>query len=546
MREFEIEFDRAFDYHTGFMAAVERGPRRPALTAPDAGRTWSYAELNAEGNRLARALRETGAARGDVLMASLHNTPEFVFCFLGALKAGIVFAPINHRLAPREVALHLDDARPAVYVHEATLAPVVFEALKLARHQPCVRIEVGHAEPTGDAIPYARFVARHSPADISPESLGPGGEIVRLYTSGTTGRPKGVPLTNANNILRALDVIMHFPLTPRDRTLNLTPWFHSGGFHSGGPCAALYAGAEVVALREFSPREALRVAESHAVTFLIGAPTSYEVLARAQERVRADLSALHGAVAMGAPLSNDACERFSRALTPHLYNGYGTTKTFWNTILRPFDLPDHAGAAGRACTGDQVRVVRLGRDGEAPDPDDTVPRDGESDGEIVIRTLKAPQRYHDQPDEDRRHYRHGWFLTHDIGTWDEDGYVTVVGRRDNMIISAGENIHPAQVEAVINEHPRVTDSIVVGVPDVLRGETPAAYVVPSDPRLTLEELRKFLTRHPGLADYKRPRLFRLVPELPTTATGKKQHHVAREWAARDFLIRTGAAAASGR
>ena len=99
---------------------------------------------------------------------------------------------------------------------------------------------------------------------------------------------------------------------------------------------------------------------------------------------------------------------------------------------------------------------------------------------------------------------------------------------------------------MINEHPRVTDSIVVGVPDVLRGETPAAYVVPSDPRLALEELREFLTAHPGLADYKRPRLFRFVPELPTTATGKKQHHVARAWAGRDFLIRTGAAATSGR
>ena len=541
MREFEREFERGFDYHTGFMAAVERGARRPALTSPDPERTWSYGELNGEGNRLARALRAAGPGRGDVLMASLFNTPEFVFCFLGCLKAGVVFSPINFRLAPRELALHIDDARPAVYVYDAGLAPLAREALRHARHRPDVVIVVGAADASGDAIPYSRFVARQSPADVSPESVGPGGEIVRLYTSGTTGRPKGVPLTNANNILRALDVIMHFPLTPSDRTMNLTPWFHAGGFHSGGPCPTLYAGGEVVALREFTPREALRIAERHAVTFLIGAPTSYEVLTRAQERARADLRTLRGAIAMGAPLSRDACARFANALTPNLFNGYGTTETFWNTLLRPFDLPEHAGAAGRACTGDQVRVVRLGPDDGLPDPDDVVPRDGVTDGEIVVRTLKAPQRYHDQPDEDRKHYQRGWFHTNDLGTWDEDGFVTVVGRRDNMIVSAGENIHPAQVEAVINEHPRVADSIVVGAPDVLRGATPVAYVVPADPQLTLEELRGFLTAHGGLADYKRPRLLRLVPELPTTATGKKQHHVAREWAERDFRIRTGAA-----
>jgi acyl-CoA synthetase (AMP-forming)/AMP-acid ligase II len=539
VREFIQELETGFDYLSGFLSAVERGPGRRALTCTDRERSWTYRELNGETNRLARALRAAGLGRGDVVMCSLFNTPEFVFCFLGAIRAGAVFSPINFRLSPREVALHLEDSQPRIYLYDAALEPVAREALSLSAHRPELLVVAG-GEAEHGAVGYDRFVRGHSAADVAPEPLGPSGEIVRLYTSGTTGLPKGVPLTNVNNVLRAHDVIMHLPLTPLDRTMNLTPWFHAGGLHSGGPCPALYAGAEVVALREFRPREVLRRIERHGVTFVIGSPSVLELLARAQEKHRADLRSVKGVVAMGSPLLREPCLRFSRLLTPNLYNGYGTTETFWNTILRPFDLPDHAGAAGRACTGDLVRVVHLDEEIEHADPDDVVPRDGAEEGEVIIRTMKAPFTYHNNAEETRKHYSRGWYYTGDVGTWDEEGFLTVKGRRDHMLLVGGENVHPAQVESAINEHPKVHDSLVVGVADPVKGQVPAAYVVAADPSLSVDELRGFLSAHRGLADFKRPRFFRLVPELPLTASGKKKHYVASRWARDDFPAPSGA------
>ena len=533
MNEFTREFARDFTYLAGFMAAVERSPGRRALTCTARERSWTYAELNVEANRLARALRGAGLGRGDVVMASLFNTPEFVFCFIGLQKLGAVFAPINFRLAAREVALHLDDSRPRVYVYDAALAPVAREAVGLAEHKPELLVVVGGGSAGAGAVPYERLTRGQAGTDVSPDHVAPTDEIVRLYTSGTTGEPKGVPLNHVNNILRGLDVIMHLPLGPEDRTMNMTPWFHAGGLHSGGPCPALYVGAEVVGLPEFKPREVLGHVQRYGLTYLIGTPATIELLARAQEKHRADLRTLKGIVAMGSPLDRASCLRYAATLTPNLYNGYGTTETFWNTILRPDDLPDHAGAAGRACTGDLVRVVRLDEDREHAEPDEVVPRDGISEGEVIIRSLKSSFTYHNRPDETRRHYYRGWYYTKDVATWDEAGYITVLGRKDHMIITAGENVHPAQVEAVLSQHPKVADSLVVGVPDALKGAVLAAYVVPADARLAEDELRRYLADQ--VAEFRRPRFYKFVDRLPVTATGKKQHFVASQWAREDFL-----------
>ena len=535
MNDFTRAFGAEFTYLAGFLAALERHPGRRALTCTTRKASWTYGELNAEANRLARALRAAGFGReqGDVVMASLFNTPEYVFGFLGAQKAGVVFSPINFRLSAREVALHLDDSRPRAYVYDAALATVARDAVRLAHHRPEVQIVVGNEAAGDDCVSYERFTRGHAGSDVSPERAAPTDEIVRLYTSGTTGEPKGVPLNHVNNILRALDVIMHLPLSPEDRTMNMTPWFHAGGLHSGGPCPALYVGAEVVGLREFKPREVLDCVGRYGLTYLIGTPATIELLARAQEKQRADLRSLKGIVAMGSPLDRDSCLRYAATLTPNLYNGYGTTETFWNTILRPHDLPEHAGAAGRACTGDQVRVVRLNEDVERADPDDCVPRDGTTEGEVIIRSLKGPFGYHNRPEETRRHYYRGWYYTKDVGIWDEAGYVTVLGRKDHMVITGGENVHPADVEAVINQHPKVADSLIVGVPNAVKGSVLAAYVVPADASLTVDELRGYVADQ--LAEFKRPRFYRFVDELPVTATGKKQHFIASRWAREDFL-----------
>jgi acyl-CoA synthetase (AMP-forming)/AMP-acid ligase II len=245
---------------------------------------------------------------------------------------------------------------------------------------------------------------------------------------------------------------------------------------------------------------------------------------------------------MGAPLEREACLLYQEVLTPRIFNGYGTTESFWNTFLRPADLPAHAGSAGRACTDDDVVIARSAGDGEGADPADPVACDGEEVGEVVVRTPKAGYAYVNQPEEQAARFRDGWFHTGDLATWDAEGFVTIVGRGDDMLISGGENVHPVQVEEVLNEHPGVADSCVVGLPDERWGELIVAYVMPAGSdagegatagALTVADLDVHCRSHPMLADYKRPRAYRLVESLPMTATGKKMHFRVRETAIAD-------------
>ncbi len=532
--EFERMFNEDFTYLKAFMRSVTHYPDERALTCTTRDRSWTYRELNEEANRLAHTILSEDVTGEDVVMCCLFNTAEFVFCWIGTQKAGVVFSPINFRLAPGEIALHIEDSLPKVFIYDSDLRDTVKEALAMSHHKPKRVVSVGEGEPLPGAVRYEDYVASGSTEDVEANPKGPFDEIVRLYTSGTTGLPKGVPLNNICNLMRSYDVLIHFPLGPKDKTMNMTPWFHAGGLHSGGPCPTLHAGGEIVGLKTFNPKVVLDCVERYGLTFLIGAPVSLELLSQVQAKQPRDLSTLRGIVSMGAPLYREACIRYQKLLTPNIFNGYGTTETFWNTFLRPYDLPDKAGTAGRPCTDDLVRVVKIREGLEHAEPDDLVARNGKEEGEVIIRSLKAPYMYYNRPEEDKKQYYKGWYYTKDVATWDEEGYITICGRRDDMIICEGENIHPSQIEAIINEHPKVADSVVVGVPDPVKGEVVAAFVKPDDPTLTPKELSQFLTKHPGLAKFKRPKYIKMVEELPLTATGKKKHFVARELAIQEF------------
>lgn len=529
---FQQTFEHEFTYLAGFMRNVSRFAQRPALFCPLSDRRFTYQALNAEANRLAHALQKDGAGRGDVVMYMLRNSPEFVFCYLAAHKTGAVNCPVNYRQAAGELALVLEDSRPMVFVYDAAFVETARQALAMSAWKPA-RVVIcsleGDAEPAAGETAFAAYTAAQPDTNpVRADLPHIYDETTRLYTSGTTSCPKGVPLNNINEVLSAHDVMMHFPLGPRDRTMNMTPWFHRGGLHSGGPTPTLYAGGEVVILRDFNPRRCLEYAEQYQATFLIGVPAILAMLARAQESNPVDLSGLRGIVTMGAPFDQAACEKYRKLLTPHIFNGYGTTESFWNTFLRPYDLPEMAGSAGAPCTDDEVRVVRADEGGRAT-PDDTVARDNREVGEIIIHSpAKSAYCYYNNPEMTAQKFRNGYLYTGDLGTWDEQGFVTVVGRKDDMIVSAGENIYPAQIEAILNEHPKIAESGVVGIPDRLRGESVAAYIVPSDDSLTIEEVRDYCMKHPMLAAYKRPRVYYCVKALPHTATGKLLHYKLRE------------------
>ena len=533
---FKNNFESSFTWIEGFMRNVRRYGDQTALSCPPGGLKYSYRELNSEVNRLACALQDKGVRKGDVVMYMLHNSVQFVLCYIAPQKLGAVNCPVNYYLSAGELALNIEDSRPKVFVYESNFADTVEAALRLSSFRPEVILATGGATPEGHTD-FNDFLNQGSDREPVPdEPLNIYDECTRLYTSGTTSRPKGVPLYSINEVLSAHDVIMHFPMTHGDKTMNMTPWFHRGGLHSGGPCPTLYVGGEVVVMREFNAGLTLQYTQDYGINFLIGVPAVLNLLCRVQEQSGADLSSLKGIVTMGAPLDKESCIRFMQVLTPKIFNGYGTTETFWNTFLRPADLPEHAGSCGRACTDDDVRVVKVHPDRFA-EPDETVKKDNAEIGEVIIASpAKSGMHYMGNDELTGQRFHNGFFYTGDLAVWDKDSYVTIVTRKDDMIVSSGENIYPAQVENVLMEHPDVAEACVVGLPDKLRDQVTVAYVVSKNSSLTVKDLVHFVNNHQMLAAYKRPKFYRICDSLPHTPTGKLQRAVVREQALQDFAM----------
>ena len=540
-------FEHEYTWLNGFLRNVSRFGKRNALIDPETNRSWSYIELNKEANKLANALKDSGIKKDDVVMVALRNCPEFAFSYIGPRKVGAILLSANYNLACGEFALLMNHNKPKIVIYSADIAPIMVEAQKICMWKPEKFIIADNREGVevpASHIAYEDFVAKA--ADENPKNdFRPHiyDEVLRLCTSGTTALPKSVPLNDINEVLSAHDVIMHYPMNQLDVTLNMTPWFHRGGCHSGGPCPTFYAGACAVIMRKFQPTNALEWVSKYKVTFMMGAPSNLAMLYRYQEKNGYDLTSLRGLVTMGAPLSKADCTKFRVVLTKNIFNGYGTTETFWNSFLRPYDLPDGAGSVGGSCTDDEVRVVKIYDDKKA-EPDELVATDSETEGEIIIRSPeKTTYTYINNEEMSKEKFYKGWMYTGDTGIWNEDLIVTVKGRKDDMIVTSGENIYPTQIEEAINEHPKVKDSIVTSVPDKVRGQAVVAYVVPEDKNLTINELYQFCTRSEMLSYYKRPRYFVLVDQLPHTATGKKKHFEIKKRALEDLekgLLKKGA------
>ena len=531
-------FEHEYTWINGVMRNVHRYGKRTAVIDPETGRSWTYRELNEEANRLANALQADGCGKNDVVMVALRNSPEFTFAYTGPRKIGAILLAANYNLAAGEMALLMNHNKPKVVIYSANVKDMMVEAERMCAWKGMRFIMADNIEklplPAGHTS-YEDYTGQASCEEpkvtFRPHIYD---EVLRLCTSGTTAMPKSVPLNDINEVLSAHDVIMHYPLNIHDVTLNMTPWFHRGGCHSGGPCPTFYAGAAVIIMRRFQPQTALDWVAKYHVTFMMGAPANLEMLARAQERKSRDLQALRGIVTMGAPLSRADCIRFMETLTPNIFNGYGTTETFWNSFLRPYNLPDGAGSVGGSCIDDEVRVVRVYEDKKA-DPEDMVPHDKLSEGEIIIRSPeKTTYSYYHNEEMTRAKFHKGWMYTGDTGVWDEDWNVTVRGRKDDMMVVSGENIYPTQIEEAITENPKVKDCIVTAVSDKVRGQAVVAYVVPEDKSLTVRELADFCAKSAMLSKYKKPRYFALVEELPHTATGKKMHYQMRARAEEDL------------
>lgn len=531
-------FEHGYTWLNGFLRNVNRYGTKQAVIDPETDTIWTYSQLNSESNKFAHGLVDLGIKKNDVVMSALKNCPEFCTSYIGTRKAGAILLAANTSLAYEEMSQLIDHNKSKAIIYSAAIKDTIVNALKICRHKVDYVIMADNV--TEESIPeghisYIDFTKDRSEenpvVEFRPHIYD---EVLRLCTSGTTSLPKCVPVNDINEVLSAHDVIMHYPMNCNDITLNMTPWFHRGGVHSGGPCPTFYIGGAVVVMRTFKPQTALNWIAKYKITYVMGAPANLEMLARSQERNSRNLSSIRGIVTMGGPLTRSDCIRYMGVLTPNIFNGYGTTETFWNSFLRPYNLPSGAGSVGYSCVDDETRIVKISN-GSRTEPEDTVPMDGKTEGEIIIRCPeKTTYSYYGNPEAEKEKFYKGWMYTGDMGTWNKSGLVTVCGRMDDMMVVSGENIYPQQVEEAIMRNPKVLDCIVTSIPDSVRGQAVVAYVIPKDNALTIEELREFCNNSPILSMYKRPRYYAFTDKIPRTATGKKQHNLMKKKALEDF------------
>jgi long-chain acyl-CoA synthetase len=458
----------------------------------------TYAELDRASSHVAGMLAERGVQPGDPVGIMLPNVAEFPVIYYGVLRAGGVVVPMNPLLKAREVAYYLGDSGARFIFAWHGFAD---EARGGAERVDCEVIVVDpatFAELAAAATPDERVVDREAD-DLA----------VILYTSGTTGTPKGAELTHAN-LVRNAEVLCEdlLRLTPDDVIFGGLPLFHSFG-QTCALNAAMASGASVTLLPRFTPDHALHILADHRVTVFEGVPTMYVALLGHPDRARYDVSALRVCVSGGAALPVEVLRGFEEAFGCLVLEGYGLSET---SPVASFNHPDRErkpGSIGTPIRGVEMRVVD--KDGEE------VPQ-GEI-GEIVIRGHNVMRGYWRKPEETAKAIPDGWFRTGDLGRVDKDGYFEIVDRKKDMIIRGGYNVYPREIEEVLYEHPAVAEAAVIGLLHAALGEeVGAAVVVKPGSDVTAEELREHVKAQ--VAAYKYPRAVWLVDALPKGPTGK--------------------------
>jgi len=492
---------------------ARRHPTATALVFGDDTRT--YAELEDRTNRLAQALIERGVAPGDRVALLLFNSIEMVEGFFGCHKAGATPVPVNFRLAQDEVDYILSDCAAVAVISDEPLADRATHAVE---HVDAVRIHLAVGAGATGAEAYEDTLATAS--DAAPDLIGDEDDIAFLmYTSGTTGRPKGAMLTHRNMVMQTVNWTLEVGgVSERAVWRAGAPLFHIAGV--AGILPFLWHGGTCVIApsTEFDPAAAVAELRRLAVTHTFFVPTQWDAIC-AEPDARHLGETLRVAIWGASPATRATLERMSEVLTGvAIVSNFGQTEMCPSTTwLKGDDALRKMGSVGRPSINVEVRIVDEAMDDVAP---------GDV-GEIVYRGPTVMQGYWGKPAETAEAFAGGWFHSGDLVREDEDGFLFVVDRKKDMIISGGENIYPAEVEAVLRTHPGVADVAVVGVPHPKWVETPMAVVVPAPgDQVTADALLAHCREH--LAGYKKPSAVVFVDELPRNAGGKVLKRRLRE------------------
>lgn len=483
------------------------------IAVDDRGVCITYAELDRRATALAAGFEKADLEVGTRIATITGNSADHVVVFFACAKAGLVLVPLSWRLSPRELATQLDVAEPALLLIEDEFQTLARSTVgRVARSIPTTTLGSQGVEAEIPAhIPSDRNVPRRGVGDDDP--------LLIIFTSGTTGTPRGAVLTHSNCFWTNMSLSRIAEITSHDVVLSVMPEYHVGGWNIQ-PLLAWWQGATVVLERTFDPARVLRLIADRGITTMMGVPTNYLFLASHPDFATADLSTLRHAIVGGAPMPAPLLRTW-HARGVALTQGYGLTEASPNVLcLADDDAQSRLGSTGKPYPHVDVAVA---------DPVTGELLDGPARGELLVRGPGVFPGYFRDPEATRLSLRDGWLHTGDVVDRDADGFYTVVDRLGDIFISGGESIAPAEVENVLSQHPAVADVAVVGVESERWGEVGAAWVVLRHGCSTDdEELRQFTSLN--LARYKVPHEFRFVAAIPRSESSKVlRRHLLKSW-----------------
>ncbi|HNR24362.1 MAG TPA: AMP-binding protein [Candidatus Bipolaricaulis anaerobius] len=493
-------------------AAPSGSPDRPAVVDADRAddrHVSSYRALDRRANRFAQALTSLGVKKGDRVFVVLPNRVEMLEVLFGCLKVGAVFTPANFRFSAEEISFLIDDVDSGILVFDSEYAEKIQEVV--SGHPGLRTIEIGGHVLSG-SLDYRQLLTKAS-EDAPACPTAPDETAMILFTAGTTGHPKGVRLTHRSTFFACLANGISAALTRDDVYLGAPPMFHSGGL----TCFQLYMlmiNGKLILQRRWTPEGALALIKKYGVTYHFGIATQLKMMVQVPgwERCVSSLRAVNGG---GEPQPVELKRAFIDQGITYIC-GYGLTETGATGLNWPASSPDDpllskaSECMGKPPAFVEVKIVSESGDEVAPD----------EVGEIIIRREPTGAAgYWNRPEEEAKKFRGDWIFTGDLGKLDGDGYFYVLGRTDDMIISGGENIYPAEVERAIYSHPKVANVVVVRGKHPQWGQTPKAIVMPKEGQtITVEEILEHVSAH--LASFKKPRTVVIVDSLPRSETGK--------------------------